>query len=79
VLQFLVRDFHIIVFRLIWYQEALVKKSVGYDKPLLTELSLLLDVAHGFSEPDPPAQNDPGDGDDRRTDDQQESDSFEWL
>jgi len=74
-----VHDFHTIEFELILYQEALVKKSVGYDKPLLTELSLLLDVAHGFSEPDPPAQNDPGDGEEKRQDQQQESDSFEWL
>jgi hypothetical protein len=60
-------------------QEALVKKSVGYEKPLLNELSLLLDAAHGFSEPDPPSQNGAGEEGEKKQDEQQESDSFEWL
>lgn len=56
-----------------------MKKSVGYEKPLLVELTLLLDAAHGFSEPDPPGQDDTGQQGEKKENEQQESDSFEWL
>ncbi|MCB2211675.1 hypothetical protein KQI52_06135 [bacterium] len=55
-----------------------MEKSVGYEKPLLVELSLLLDTAHGFSEPDPPGGDDAGNNN-KEQEDQQESDSFDWL
>ncbi|GBE29373.1 hypothetical protein BMS3Bbin04_00385 [bacterium BMS3Bbin04] len=53
-------------------------KSVGYEKPLLVELSMLHDTAHGFSEPDPPSSPGEGNGGEKKSD-EQESDSYEWL